>query len=1148
MQAHPAYLNGQIQHSAVSYSGGAHPRATMELILQPIDDEHWGVPVPMVQLVDRLNAVVQMAVQLWDTYPPVGGRQQYISVVFENAGYTSIVEHEFGTHRKFRSRQEILQRLPGALLQAYENLVQSDDDFFIEQLLILIRLDTVSQTQARGRLKSHIKKAIHSEATQGLYTYPHEDGQCGFKAVLVHLQRIYDEEVDEEFPFFKPGFGTSAMTLVNLTTKKRFNQLSIQLARSLHHQAPYEWQLMVLGQSTAQQFVDQHPKYQIIIFNEPTRQILEHRRGTEYVNADQEYGKKYSIVMSYCLGHMVLIRGLFQYLGKSFQTGNIFCYDCLRIQTRQAHRCTHELTCKRCLMRFNEQEAFDQHCRGWSKCGQCELIFYSTECLEYHRCSREGVEVCTECNRRITQQPHQCQSYKCVTCQQMVGALHQCEMQKPKEPKETRPEKEGEHYYAFDLESMITDTDQGRVHKVNLIVVRRCFIVDEYIFHSMEDFEEFLMSLTHPSTFFAHNLKGYDGRMVFDFLMDKCTPPQAMTWNGAKIMTMTYGKITFQDTLLHWPASLAQLPKMLGLDESEFKKGFFPHTFNRPEHQDYRGPIPPVHYFEPEMMSKKKKQEFYQWYQEQADVYYDFKKELVDYCVSDTRILAAAIEAYMIQQMQRFPINPFSCLTIASYAKRMYLTYFMPDESLYRLSRKQDERIRKSMHGGRTDTRRMLREWTPEEVAQGIYGKYQDVQSLYPTVQFYDPLPVGVPELKTWGPNDPVNEEELMGLFGFVCCDIECTQFLFHPIIVDMHENGRLVADLNPKKEIVIPTPELHLALKNGYRVTRLYYAYVFEQSTDLFRTYFQTFLKDKIEASGMPKWVQDHQDWLEFQAYHEDELGIYLKREDMVQNPSRKTGAKLLCNSLWGKFGERIHTHSWKICELGRDDAEMMALEKRWVDGDIDMTYRQPNRQQSHMAIAYKLNIDLEKRNTYFVKQHLGKVNIALASMVTSHARCRLWTELNKLGDRVLYHDTDSIIYEHHPNKYNIKEGRYLGEWECETGGLPIVQFASTGPKCYTYVVQQPNGTLKENTKVKGITLNAYNQQRINFNVMKQLVTDDLDKIETQCLLFKYDRQNGTMITRTILKEFKKVYEKGEIDPTTWKVYPFGHRQFPRD
>lgn len=58
---------------------------------------------------------------------------------------------------------------------------------------------------------------------------------------------------------------------------------------------------------------------------------------------------------------------------------------------------------------------------------------------------------------------------------------------------------------------------------------------------------------------------------------------------------------------------------------------------------------------------------------------------------------------------------------------------------------------------------------------------------------------------------------------------------------------------------------------------------------------------------------------------------------------------------------------------------------------------------------------------------------------MITSWARVVLTEQLLKLGDRVLYHDTDSIVYEHRPGEYDIPEGYYLGEWEDETPGKVI-------------------------------------------------------------------------------------------------------------
>jgi hypothetical protein len=149
-----------------------------------------------------------------------------------------------------------------------------------------------------------------------------------------------------------------------------------------------------------------------------------------------------------------------------------------------------------------------------------------------------------------------------------------------------------------------------------------------------------------------------------------------------------------------------------------------------------------------------------------------------------------------------------------------------------------------------------------------------------------------------------------------------------------------------------------------------------------------------------------------------------------------------------------------------------------------------------------------------------------------------------------VLYHDTDSIIYELRPGAYNIPEGRYLGEWEDETDGCPIVKFVSTGPKCYSYAARKPDGTLKEECKVKGITLTSENASLVNFESMKKLVKGELENIATRLLSFKYDRRIGEITTADIIKQFIFTYEKGFIDreegsPTQWKVFPFGFEKF---
>lgn len=1118
------------------------------------------------QLAARIAELTDLVADEFDTMIAASaltdpGLQWSVSIVMEteNAG-PSLVEvfgHEFGISRRFTSPDMVREHLPRSLVKALTNAVQSAGQLNIENLTFDVRYDSNYRPAARGKIKSFVRKTIASDDhTKGLAKYAPIDGYCGFQAVVYMLasERPFREHWTGSLHWFDSEFTEARPHMQQLRrSKRRFLTLARRLAEQVHGDADLgEWVLADNADSTANKLVRLQPKLQVVIYNEVTRQKMDIRRGLQF---DPTYAHECTLLMSYTLGHVQLILHPFPYFGKPMpKHRETFCYCCLDFKVSPQHACSTfvAVQCDKCLVIFNNADHRREHCQydrsHGVRCESCQYKFYNDRCLAAHRCTAKGAQRCGQCGSRIMPYvAHTCGQFRCTNCSELVDRTHLCYIQREDEPPFQTPSEAGAEYYAFDLESMTTPMPDGsRLHQVNLAVVCKCFSAEPpLIFHSLQDFEQWISQSAKPIVLFAHNLKGYDGRLVFEYLFDKHQPPQEIMWRGSKIMKMTYGKATFMDTLLHLPASLDQLPGMFGLDENQFKKGFFPHRFNVPENQHYVGAFPSAEYFDPQRMSPKKRQAFNDWYAQHCHERYDFAKELVEYCVSDTLILARAMEAYMTQQMATRVMNPFSRTTIASYAMHMYRTYFMPEKQLARLTAVQHDDISSAMHGGRTDARCLLHEWTAEEVARGLYGKYQDVQSLYPTVQFYDPLPVGHTTKTVWLNNEQPSLEQLRQVFGFVCCDIECTRYLHHPVIVELDkESGLLVADLKPKERIVVPTPELQLALDNGYRVTRVYYWYHFESSTDLFKSYFREFLARKIKASGMPKWVTDDATWREFQQYHEHELGIVLDRADMQKNSAAKTGAKLLCNSLWGKFGERSQPYQWaRYMQDDQDDA-IMKLENMWIDGLVDIVYRKYSGDNRAVGMVFKHNKSLPGDHIY-KRMERGHKNIALAAMITSHARCRLWHELNKLGDRVLYHDTDSIIYEHQPGQYNIPEGRYLGEWEDETDGMPIVSFVSTGPKCYSYIVQKPDGSFKKETKAKGITLHSENTERIHYDSMKKLVTGELDVIEADNLLFKYNRNEGQMTTKNVIKLFKNTYSKGYVHPQTYRVFPFGWEQF---
>lgn len=85
---------------------------------------------------------------------------------------------------------------------------------------------------------------------------------------------------------------------------------------------------------------------------------------------------------------------------------------------------------------------------------------------------------------------------------------------------------------------------------------------------------------------------------------------------------------------------------------------------------------------------------------------------------------------------------------------------------------------------------------------------------------------------------------------------------------------------------------------------------------------------------------------------------------------------------------------------------------------------------------------INYEEKNEFVEECPFGKV--VLACFTTAHARLHLYETLEKLGERVLYFDTDSIIYQHEEGEFNPTIVNSLGGWTDELDGCHIIKFMS--------------------------------------------------------------------------------------------------------
>jgi hypothetical protein len=123
----------------------------------------------------------------------------------------------------------------------------------------------------------------------------------------------------------------------------------------------------------------------------------------------------------------------------------------------------------------------------------------------------------------------------------------------------------------------------------------------------------------------------------------------------------------------------------------------------------------------------------------------------------------------------------------------------------------------------------------------------------------------------------------------------------------------------------------------------------------------------------------------------------------------------------------------------------------------------------------------------------NLKYTNEVIGAYVTTGARIHLYKYLDRLQDKVLYCDTDSILYVQKESEPPLIEtGDHLGAKrnELKTGEY-IDEFVSGGPKNYKYRVCRRDASqlLISVCKVRGITVNYTASQLVNFDVIREMI-----------------------------------------------------------
>ena len=367
---------------------------------------------------------------------------------------------------------------------------------------------------------------------------------------------------------------------------------------------------------------------------------------------------------------------------------------------------------------------------------------------------------------------------------------------------------------------------------------------------------------------------------------------------------------------------------------------------------------------------------------------------------------------------------------------------------------------------------------------------------------------------------------------------------------------------------------ELMKAIEKGYEVLETHEVWHWEQITDeLFSAYVNMYLKLKQEASGYPKHcVTDEQKQRYIDEYYEHE-GIRLDPNKIEYNSGLRWVAKLMLNSLWGMYimfltlvKPSLAQHGTVVKNSGHPRVSGSIPERgiNYVLFLLGKFAQRSNLIKTEMVTEPKELFDLlyssefevtdarlvndetveaHYRNVGEFEEQNNKVNIVIAAFTTAYARLKLYDLLDQLQERVLYYDTDSVIYVHEPGKPEPPLGDYLGDLTDELDGDYITTFVSGGPKNYAYVTNNN----KRVTKVRGITLDHATTKKLNPEVMRSLVhlhvNCNTDAKVTVDIPFKItrDKKNKKIITKRMKKDYRVVYNK-RVVKENYGTVPYGY------
>ena len=258
------------------------------------------------------------------------------------------------------------------------------------------------------------------------------------------------------------------------------------------------------------------------------------------------------------------------------------------------------------------------------------------------------------------------------------------------------------------------------------------------------------------------------------------------------------------------------------------------------------------------------------------------------------------------------------------------------------------------------------------------------------------------------------------------------------------------------------------------------------------------------------------------------------MNRNEIEVNPGQRELGKLKLNSFWGKFGQRTNLMKTKMVKDPAQLWEILSDKSYKTCAVIKMS-------EEMLMIKYQAAA-LE------CEEIMTNTNVIIAAFTTGHARLKLHSYMKILDNRVLYTDTDSIIYKTRPSSdvYMVPLGPYLGDMTDEITSkygknARILEYACTGAKSYGLTIDKGDGALPIcEVKSKGFTLDYATGQLINMNRIIDMAKNKCASVVITGRGIRRTKDHQ-LVTGTVTKTMKNTVNKRKVIPDTFDTCPFG-------